>query len=684
MSFISKQLGFDESAAVPVYSVADVHARPSGRYSSFGGHGHSHGGGGDHHGHSHGPGGCGDADEQSGDDSSTFEGACGSGDLAQVVLFWAQGIDIPGRRATFGMSEAPPLMWAALKGHLPVMKFLIDKGAKVDFGTLDGQNALMWAAAEGRYEAASMLLNLGADPATSDTRGYSAYFVAVQNSNLAMLVLLCDHTPFDPTARDTEGHTLLHWAAYRGSLALCQYVHEVLGVALDAQDQQKRTPLIWAGREGYADVCAYLLSKGARAAAVDLDGVTALKYATDRNQRHAAFVLANNLHSVVPRRRVGTLGLILADRVALLSALMGVGYVIVAFAAMLFMPALVSHLAFGLYFGKNVAWAYFFRMPVNHKALQQQQQFRAAMDAAGVPHHFADAVRSIDYIGRLREPGNLFAVLTFLGVQYVSLLTAEIDLSAVYWVLLVSLLFDMWWTKSVALQDVIPPGTIQDSATIRAVREKKFKLLQTRVVDQEKHIRVPLRAFYCFEYDDVIRQFDSFSTLLDCSIGESNTSAFFLFLWTFVGLQGYVLWTSWTVLSERMCGVAAASGPIYGFFVHALPCAAKPVDDSWIAFLMPGSLNSAGVWIIQYALLATLMSLTVALRATFVAASGRTRKEVSNPLAPTTDGDMVPIVRSGRCIYSEGGPFQNLCLLLIGKFGHRWRGLYAVPAPPSV
>ncbi|CUG14322.1 ankyrin repeat protein, putative, partial [Bodo saltans] len=880
-------------------------------------HGHSHGGGGQ----------CGGGGGGGPQEPVSVESACGTGDLAQVILFHVQGVEVAQRLQPYGGVEAPPLMWAALKGHLPIVKFLIDRGADIHRSTADGQNALHWAATESRYEVVDALLQLGARPTDMDVRGYNSYFVAVQASNLATLALLVQaekpdpamrdseqhtlmhwaayrgslalcqyvhevlgvtidaidnqkrslrqslatkwwthffssvlgpptwtfadtiHTSWpckpptlatlallvqaekpDPAMRDSEQHTLMHWAAYRGSLALCQYVHEVLGVTIDAIDNQKRSALHWAAREGHEEVCAYLLSKGARPTLVDADDLTPVAHATDRNQRNAVLVLTQNIHEVATRRRAGTLSLMILDRAALLSGLFGVGYIIIAFAAMLFIPPVFAHMAFGLYFGKNLLFTVLYRMPPNHRSQgSDQNDFRKIATASGIPQTFGEAVQSLDYVLRRREPANVFAILTFFAVQNVSLLTAQIDLGLSYWALLVATLATMaltkvtalksvmtsgsihdsaivrfvkekkfkmlqprlvdqekhiqlplrafycfeideipyaaesplprqrperlpqdchserhssdirgggaviglcspssepanvfailtffavqnvslltaqidlglsYWallvatlatmalTKVTALKSVMTAGSIHDSAIVRFVKEKKFKMLQPRLVDQEKHIQLPLRAFYCFEIDEIVKLYDSYSVAIDAPIGEANLHWFSLFVISFTLMQLTVFLSSFEQLSERFCNVQPPrSGALWGFVFHALPCAIAPVDDSWMHFLLPSSLNSAGVWIIDFSLAAFVMGLIVCGRTIFPFAYGCTRKELINPTVPTQEGDLVPLIRGMKAIFAEGGAFTNLLFMFTGRFGQRWRGLYAVPTPPSV
>lgn len=263
---------------------------------------------------------------------SCFEEACAYGNLQAAILMWSQGtVDIATRKAVYEGSNASALMWASFKGHLAIVRFLVDHGAPLDASNTLGHTALQWAITSGHTDVVRYLLDHGADPSHRDRQGFDAAFVAVQNDRLALLVILtedaareghllqttdhelvlCQPTTeqraqaaatinprtqksyylLDPAMRDVEGHTLLHWAAYRNSAATCQYLIDYWGFAVDAQDKHGRTPLVWAAREGFAEVTELLLSRGADRSCVDSEGWTALQYARTRNHPEAIYVL---------------------------------------------------------------------------------------------------------------------------------------------------------------------------------------------------------------------------------------------------------------------------------------------------------------------------------------------------------------------------------------------------------
>lgn len=124
---------------------------------------------------------------------SCVEEACAYGNLSYVVLKWAQGVvDYATRHAFYEGSDASPLMWACFKNHLPIVRFLIDVGAPVNWQSTLGHSALQWAILGGNIEVVQCLLNHGADPTMRDRQGFDAAFVAVQSNELAILLLLLE------------------------------------------------------------------------------------------------------------------------------------------------------------------------------------------------------------------------------------------------------------------------------------------------------------------------------------------------------------------------------------------------------------------------------------------------------------------------------------------------------------
>jgi ankyrin repeat protein len=106
------------------------------------------------------------------------------------------------RRSPFGDTA---LMFASLKGHLPIVRLLVDNGAEVSHS---GWTPLHYAAVEGHAEIVKYLLEKGADKNAVAPNGYTPLMLASLNGKLEAARMLL-YEDADVSVRGPKGETAL-------------------------------------------------------------------------------------------------------------------------------------------------------------------------------------------------------------------------------------------------------------------------------------------------------------------------------------------------------------------------------------------------------------------------------------------------------------------------------------------
>ena len=124
-----------------------------------------------------------------------------------ALLAVAPGVDLEATDA----SGQTALMMAAIKGHEPSVKLLLDRGAKVDS---DGWTALHYAASRGHAEVARMLILRGANLDARSANGTTPVMLAARNEHFSTMELLADMGA-DLTARNENGWGVIEYLEAR-------------------------------------------------------------------------------------------------------------------------------------------------------------------------------------------------------------------------------------------------------------------------------------------------------------------------------------------------------------------------------------------------------------------------------------------------------------------------------------
>jgi ankyrin repeat protein len=205
-----------------------------------------------------------------------------------------------------------PLHLASSKGQREVADMLIEHGADVMAQDKYGLTALHLASQEGQAEIAGMLIERGADVAAQTTNGYTPLQLTSQAGQVEAAEMLIEHGA-DVTARNKFGRTLLHEASINGYVEFTGMLIK-RGVDVTAQDQNGSTPLHEASETGRLEVADMLIEHGADVTAQDKDGSTPLHLATQHGRAEVVGMLVERGADMAAQNKYGSTPLHLASQ----------------------------------------------------------------------------------------------------------------------------------------------------------------------------------------------------------------------------------------------------------------------------------------------------------------------------------------------------------------------------------
>lgn len=130
----------------------------------------------------------------------------GTGDLESARLLLRAGAEPDGRDGPL-----TPLGAAALRGHAPMVRLLLARGARVDAAAPQGLTPLQHAVKLNHLAVAELLLKAGASTTVLDRSGEGLLVNAISADRPDMLALLLRHG-LNPNRPDADGLSALYWA----------------------------------------------------------------------------------------------------------------------------------------------------------------------------------------------------------------------------------------------------------------------------------------------------------------------------------------------------------------------------------------------------------------------------------------------------------------------------------------
>ncbi|NDH09039.1 MAG: ankyrin repeat domain-containing protein [Gammaproteobacteria bacterium] len=166
------------------------------------------------------------------------------------------------------------LYLAASKGHLEVVKALLDGGVDPNQAATNGITPLLIAASIGHLEVVQALLAGGVDRNQAATNGITPLLIAASIGHLEVVQALLDGGG-DPNQAATNGATPLFLAASIGHL---EVVKALLAGGVDRNQAATNgaTPLLTAAQNGHLEVVQALLAGGVDPNQAATDGITPL------------------------------------------------------------------------------------------------------------------------------------------------------------------------------------------------------------------------------------------------------------------------------------------------------------------------------------------------------------------------------------------------------------------------
>lgn len=179
--------------------------------------------------------------------------------MFQIVELFLQflGLDIIIKK-----EPKPLLTVAAMFGHLPLVKLLVQSGTDPLLCEQErSMNALHEASLKGMIDVVRYLLSIGVEVDVKNAAGETSLHLAAKSNHVDVAECLIKHGA-DVKQHRAMGHTALHFAAARGDIPLARLLLDA-GAEMEASFLDVGTPLYISAERGQVYMTRFLLKRGA-------------------------------------------------------------------------------------------------------------------------------------------------------------------------------------------------------------------------------------------------------------------------------------------------------------------------------------------------------------------------------------------------------------------------------------
>ncbi|KII70693.1 Transient receptor potential cation channel subfamily A member 1 [Thelohanellus kitauei] len=191
--------------------------------------------------------------------------------------------------------ENRPIHLAVMNNHFEMVKMLIEGSSPVDEKNANGLTPLLIAASRGYIDILKYLIDISLPLAVDeDDKNNTALHLAAENGFHRVIPILVD-CGVNVDYRNNQQMTALDLACSRGHYKAALALIESEATIDTAENSKHLPPLIIASKYGHAELISLLLSRGADITKMDSTGRNCLEIAIDENRKEAVLAILNSV-----------------------------------------------------------------------------------------------------------------------------------------------------------------------------------------------------------------------------------------------------------------------------------------------------------------------------------------------------------------------------------------------------